>query len=693
MHRRQTTVWSWGAATWVEILCPTARAFKQRYPWTHWHARQMLAAAAYLCGWFEDFRQLGIINRTALASRVFGRSRVDAAIQRVVPLLRTWGYGPFQAKDVQWALCTALLANKSPRLEDLTVERLEAELTAPRVGRRGAALVVLSRALAGLGVLPRGLPKRTRGGQSGDARNGVAPEWTHWVERWRATCTLQTGTRTRHYLCLMKAGRWITATHPACTAPACWTRETAAQWVATVCRMCIGDWTQIDRKFQKHRGKPLSAKARAHHLSSLSTFFRDLQEWEWLPRRFDPRRAFATPRSLRALIAPNPRVIADDIWAKLLWAGLHLAEADLTTSYGCGKHYYPLALVRALTVVWLFAGLRMDEIRRLHVGCTRLQRSQPAGEAGALCELTVPVNKTSTAFSKPVDRVVGEAVRLWEAERPAQPPALDAKTGELVDFLFAFRGMRIAATYVNHSLVPMLCQKAGVPLADARGKITSHRARSTIASQLFNAKEPMSLFELQQWLGHRWAASTQYYLAISPTKLAASYRDAGYFARNVRAIEVLIDREVVTAGAAGQEPWKFYDLGHGYCTYDFFEQCPHRMACAKCPFYRPKGSAQAQLLEGKANLLRLRQEITLGDAELAAVDDGLAAFERLLTQLADVPTPAGPTPRQLRDPEGDQGSDGTTSRTRSACGPPSGAVRLYAILDRDGADRPSPDST
>jgi hypothetical protein len=72
------------------------------------------------------------------------------------------------------------------------------------------------------------------------------------------------------------------------------------------------------------------------------------------------------------------------------------------------------------------------------------------------------------------------------------------------------------------------------------------------------------------------------------------------------------------------------------------------MACAKCSFYLPKGSTQAQLLEGKANLLRMRQEIPLKEAELAAIDDGVAAFEKLLVQLADVPTPAGPTPRQLQ---------------------------------------------
>ena len=36
-----------------------------------------------------------------------------------------------------------------------------------------------------------------------------------------------------------------------------------------------------------------------------------------------------------------------------------------------------------------------------------------------------------------------------------------------------------------------------------------------------------------------------------------------------------------------------------------------------------------------------------GHAEISAVEDGLTAYEQLLAKLADVPTPAGPTPRQL----------------------------------------------
>ena len=110
----------------------------------------------------------------------------------------------------------------------------------------------------------------------------------------------------------------------------------------------------------------------------------------------------------------------------------------------------------------------------------------------------------------------------------------------------------------------------------------------------------------------------------------------------------LIDRDAVQSGATTSgSPWQYFDVGHGYCTYSFFEQCPHRMACPRCDFYVPKGSSRAQLLEAKANLQRMLVEIPLSEEERAAVEDGQAAVERLLERLADVPTPAGPTPRWL----------------------------------------------
>jgi hypothetical protein len=115
----------------------------------------------------------------------------------------------------------------------------------------------------------------------------------------------------------------------------------------------------------------------------------------------------------------------------------------------------------------------------------------------------------------------------------------------------------------------------------------------------------------------------------------------------------VIDRETVQTGAAASgAPWQYFDLGHGYCTYNFFEQCPHRMACARCDFYLPKASTRAQLVEAKASLHRMLLTIPLTDDERAAVDDGADAVERLLARLADTPTPAGPTPREIPLPPG-----------------------------------------
>ena len=109
------------------------------------------------------------------------------------------------------------------------------------------------------------------------------------------------------------------------------------------------------------------------------------------------------------------------------------------------------------------------------------------------------------------------------------------------------------------------------------------------------------------------------------------------------------EADAVRSGTAATEPWKLYDLGHGYCTYDFFDQCPYRMGCARCDFYLPKESSRAQMIEAKENLLRLRQEIPLTDEELAAVQDGVAAYENLLTKLMDLPSPAGPSLRKINE--------------------------------------------
>lgn len=111
----------------------------------------------------------------------------------------------------------------------------------------------------------------------------------------------------------------------------------------------------------------------------------------------------------------SPKFVTMTIPKELLWAGLNLTPADLPRSGGADRvsPYYPIELLRALAAVWLFAGLRSDEIVRLRVGCVRWSPEEVDMQTGkvmpknAVCLFDVPVNKTGTAFTKPVDPVAG----------------------------------------------------------------------------------------------------------------------------------------------------------------------------------------------------------------------------------------------------------------------------------------------
>jgi integrase len=648
---RRTSFWAWDAAAWAEILGPSRKAFQDLYPgWADSSARTYAIGLACLFG-FTELNLLGNVGRAAVARKVFGSARVDDAVGQVTSVLHGWGHrSPQVTVRTESLVCHALLLNRSPLLEDLSAEvlhGLRANTAIPYSLRQN--IHSLHRALAALGLtIPPPPPVRL----ARPPVEGVAPAWAGWVQRWHDTSPLPPRGRKGRRNQMLRMGRWLAAEHLEIQEPGQWTRELCAAWVAAVDRLRIGDYIQSGDSLQGRIGEPLMPRTKAGLLAGARQFFRDCQEWGWIPRRFDPARVLATPRSISALIGPDPRVIADDVWAKLLWAGLNLEHGDVYDSPAGRKH--PIELLRALALVWLFGGLRSDEIVRLRVGCIRWQHDARPAEASsgpgdaAVCLLDVPVHKTGTAFTKPVDPLLGQAVAAWEAVRPAQPAVLDRKTSERVHLLFSYRAQGIGHRYLNDRIIPVLCGKAGVPTSDVRGKITSHRARSTIATQLYNAKEPMTLFELQAWLGHGSPNSTQQYAKITPNTLTRAYKDAGYFERNVRTIEVLIDRDAVASGQAeAGEPWQHYDLGHGWCSYTFFEQCQHRMACAKCDFYIPKNSSRAQLLEAKANLQRMLIAIPLTDDERAAVDDGQEALDKLLERLADTPAPDGSTPRQL----------------------------------------------
>jgi hypothetical protein len=109
------------------------------------------------------------------------------------------------------------------------------------------------------------------------------------------------------------------------------------------------------------------------------------------------------------------------------------------------------------------------------------------------------------------------------------------------------------------------------------------------------------------------------------------------------------------------------------------------MACARCDFYRPKRSARGQLLEGRTNLERLLKEVPLTDGERAAVEEGTDALGTLLERLADVPTPAGPTPRELAALPLLEGGSAPTHPGRPLAQPPQGQALRVADGEPCGA--------
>ena len=298
-------------------------------PPTESTVRPYVVALAYLLGGFTDFHRLGTFNRLHLACLIFGEPAVEESLRRAGEVLDRWGYRDSSGVKhrMRGVFSQALLLNRSPRLDDLDTAAFAALRAHPATdGHQGSMLYALQRVVAALGYCDP--PVRTGYNHAPDIE-GADPAWAAWIERWHATSTLTPKVRATIRTIMAKTGRWLAAEHPEITEPGQWTRATCAAWVAAVDRMSVGDWVQRRDALGDRVGEPISPRTKAHNLMATRTFFRDCQEWEWIGRRFDPNRALALPRSVAALIGTNPRVIADEVWAKLLWAGLNLAPTDL----------------------------------------------------------------------------------------------------------------------------------------------------------------------------------------------------------------------------------------------------------------------------------------------------------------------------------------------------------------------------
>jgi hypothetical protein len=300
---------AWSDDDWLEILT----LFGGNY--------QLPATAAAVAGYGlrigrGDRRFFKNLHTSRLARRLFGEERFKAEVARVTTVLTAVGYKrAVRERHFDHCLADILLWHESPTLDGVTPESWAACPIGPgaRVSHHRIGI-----ALVQLGILPAGGRIRRNVSQPLCAEeHGMPPEWLAMCVRWRETSPAARATRGRHYNAATLAGRWMSKHDSTVRSPADWTADHALAFVAYVTARRVHDDTVGPPRATRFTGQPLASRSRAHLLGSMRLFFGDIQERGWIPRRFDPGRAFATPRDIRRSAQPAPRPIDDGYWLKL----------------------------------------------------------------------------------------------------------------------------------------------------------------------------------------------------------------------------------------------------------------------------------------------------------------------------------------------------------------------------------------
>jgi len=300
MAKRDRSFWGWTTEEWIDSIDAREQA-----------GQHVVAVAYLLCG-FSDLHRLNQdhIVYGCLARKVFGREYTKTIIDRVQSQLADWGYyckGICQM--ITRTTFETLLFVRSPHLEAITPDHLRAVVARRPPGVGKSCIVALSRVLTRIGTIPQpleierhpagryNLPLLTR---------DVPTEWARLCRVWYERKGAGNLERRGEYYFYLSIGRWLRATHPEVQSPADWTRQIAAEAIAVICQWRCGDWLGDESKFVKNAGKILAPATRASRISSMRILFRDLQDWELIPRRLDPQLTFRTPKNLLRLIGPNP---------------------------------------------------------------------------------------------------------------------------------------------------------------------------------------------------------------------------------------------------------------------------------------------------------------------------------------------------------------------------------------------------
>jgi hypothetical protein len=249
-------------------------------------------------------------------------------------------------------------------------------------------------------------------------------------------------------------------------------------------------------------------------------------------------------------------------------------------------------------------------------------------------------------FWAPIPAYTADAIEAWERLRPKlQDARVDRKENKPTDYLFLMRDQLMGRDFLNRSVIPLLCKVAGlvdehgVPLRDAVGKITSHRARSTLATWL--RSNGLSLTYIAKLLGHTDLKTLPWYLREDKYRFARALRQHNPLERMVTAI---LDPEALKRGAG--EPAVFYYLGDGadgrphMCASPDYQTCVHQMRCTECEMH--VDAEQAEVIAHRPGVLTIEVRIPTPPmmADLLTQEEELGVEITRHLPAPEVPSPA-----------------------------------------------------
>lgn len=158
MEQQCTSFWAWSSEEWNTLIRSAQDYLGTRYQGNITSIKMGLLGLAYLLSDQRDFYVAPEkhLSRGRLATKVFGESLVQQAVDRVWKVLSEWGYSQGTLEDTRHTLCVVMLINRSPYLEDISLELL-ASVRERADDHVAPATKAISRALHALGLLSTSL--------------------------------------------------------------------------------------------------------------------------------------------------------------------------------------------------------------------------------------------------------------------------------------------------------------------------------------------------------------------------------------------------------------------------------------------------------------------------------------------------------------------------------------------------------